>query len=488
MQDHHRAERRQKWARLRFSIVGPLLAAPPGRGELKDAFAGLSAKSWRHPETGDPVRFGRSTIERWYYTAKKAETDPVGSLTRRTRKDRGRSATMDEALTAALCEQHCEHPSWSYTLHAENLVALARERDELGAVPSVSTVRRWMKAEGLFRTKRRRARDTDGYEKSVRRFEEREVRSFEADFVHALWHLDFHVGSRRVLVSEGRFAKAVLLGVLDDRSRLCCHAQWYLSETAQALVHALVQAILKRGLPRGLMTDNGAAMKAAETQAGLSDLGVSWEPTLCYSPYQNGKQEVFWSSVEGRLMAMLEGEKELSLALLNEATQAWVERDYNQREHSEIGTTPKRRALDAPSVARESPSPDDLRRAFRQHVVRRQRRSDGTLLVEGRRFEVPSRFSHLERLSVRYARWDLARVDLWDPVERVVLARLLPQDKSKNAAGKRRPRERQPSEVVAPKTSGMAPLLRQMIDGNRSQGIAPSYVPQRDARDGEVKS
>ena len=487
MQDHDRAERRAKWARLRFSIIGPLLAAPPTRGELKLAIAGLAKKPWRHPESGDPVRFGRSTIERWYYTAKRAEKDPVGSLTRRARKDRGRSAAMDGALAAALREQHREHPSWSYTLHAENLVALSCERAELGAVPSISTVLRWMKAQGLFRAKRRRARDTEGYEQSVLRFEAREVRSFEADFVHALWHLDFHVGSRRVLHTEGRFAKAVLLGILDDRSRLCCHAQWYLSETAEDLVHGLAQAILKRGLPRGLMTDNGAAMKAAETQSGLSDLGVTWEPTLCYSPYQNGKQEVFWSSVEGRLMAMLEGEKELSLALLNEATQAWVERDYNRREHSEIGTTPCARALEGPSVARASPSPSELRSAFRQEVVRRQRRSDGTLLVESRRFEVPSRFSHLERLSVRYARWDLARVDLWDPTERVSLARLLPQDKSKNAAGRRGPRARQASETAAPSTGGMAPLLRQMIDGDRAQGIVPSYVPQQGPKDAEAK-
>ena len=487
MQDHHRAERRQKWARLRFSIIGPLLAAPPARGQLKSEIAVLAKKSWLHPESGDPVRFGCSTIERWYYTAKKAETDPVRSLTRRARKDRGRSVAMDEALAAAISAQHREHPSWSYTLHAENLVALARERDDLGPVPSISTVLRWMKAKGLFRRKRLRARDTDGYEKSVRRFEEREVRSYEADFVHALWHLDFHVGSRRVLHADGRFAKAVLLGILDDRSRLCCHAQWYLSETAEDLVHGQVQAILKRGLPRGLMTDNGSAMKAAETQAGLSDLGINWEPTLCYSPYQNGKQEVFWSSVEGRLMAMLEGEKELSLGLLNEATQAWVEHDYNQREHSEIGTTPRKRAVAGPSVARESPSPDELRDAFRQEVLRRQRRADGTLLIEGRRFEVPSRFSHLERIVVRYARWNLARVDLWDPAERVCLARLLPQDKSKNAAGKRRPRARHGSVAAAPKTGGMAPLLRQMIDGTRAQGIVPSYVPRHDSNDAEVK-
>jgi hypothetical protein len=42
MQDHDRAERRAKWARLRFSIIGPLLAAPPTRGELKLEIAGLA--------------------------------------------------------------------------------------------------------------------------------------------------------------------------------------------------------------------------------------------------------------------------------------------------------------------------------------------------------------------------------------------------------------------------------------------------------------
>jgi putative transposase len=45
--------------------------------------------------------------------------------------------------------------------------------------------------------------------------------------------------------------------------------------------------------------------------------------------YQNGKQEALWGSVEGRLMAMLEGVDDLTLARLNAATQAWVEHDYN---------------------------------------------------------------------------------------------------------------------------------------------------------------
>ena len=56
----------ERWAHLRFSVIGQLLAAPPDKGELKAAIEGLAAGAWRHPTTGEPVRFGFSTIERWY--------------------------------------------------------------------------------------------------------------------------------------------------------------------------------------------------------------------------------------------------------------------------------------------------------------------------------------------------------------------------------------------------------------------------------------
>ena len=93
----------------------------------------------------------------------------------------------------------------------------------------------------------------------------------------------------------------------------------------ETLVHGLGQAFQKRGLPRAILMDNGAPMLAAETREGLLRLGVHQDTTLPYSPYQNAKQEVFWAHAEGRLLAMLEGVVALTLPLLNEATQAWVE-------------------------------------------------------------------------------------------------------------------------------------------------------------------
>jgi putative transposase len=70
--------------------------------------------------------------------------------------------------------------------------------------------------------------------------------------------------------------------------------QWYLEEdSAENLVHALCQALLKRGFPRSLLSDNGGPMIAAETEQGLSDCSIAHDTTLPRSPYQNGKQENF---------------------------------------------------------------------------------------------------------------------------------------------------------------------------------------------------
>jgi len=61
-----------------------------------------------------------------------------------------------------------------------------------------------------------------------------------------------------------------------------------------------------------------------------------------------------------------------------------------------------------------------------------------TVSIEGVRFEVPSRYRHLERLSVRYATWDLGRVHLVDARTGTLLAPLYPLDRAKNADGMRR--------------------------------------------------
>lgn len=204
--------------------------------------------------------------------------------------------------------------------------------------------------------------------------------------------------------------------------------------------------------------------------------------TLPYSPEQNGKQESFWGQIEGRLLPMLEGEPELSLDLLNTASQAWVEEEYQRKEHSEIHESPLARYMRGPSVGRESPSSDALRRAFRTEVTRKQRRSDGTVTVEGVRFEVPSVYRTLVQLRLRVARWDLASVDLVDPRSGSHPATLLPLDKARNAERVRRvvasPAPGEPSS-----RGGIAPLLRALMADYAATGLPPAYLPKHDSND-----
>ena len=469
----------ERWAHLRFSVVGPLLAAPPARGELQAALAALAAKSWLHPVTGEPTQFGVSTIERWYHQARRARLDPVGALRRRVRSDAGQQTAVGEKLKPALLEQYAEHPRWSYALHYGNLAAQVRADADLGPLPSYASIRRFMKTHGLI--KRRRFPDTPGGRRAAARLEEREVRSFEAEYVHGLWHLDFHHGSQKVLTPAGEWVRPLLLGVLDDRSRLACHVQWYLAETAESLVHGLAQAFQKRSLPRALMSDNGAAMIAAEVTQGLARLGIVHHTILPQSPYQNAKQEVFWAQVEGRLLAMLEGVAALTLPVLNDATQAWVEMEYQRTLHSETRQSPLERYIAGPEVGRPSPASNALRLAFTTEEHRTQRRSDGTVTLAGQRFEIPARYRLLACIAVRYASWDLTHVHLVDERTGTVLARLYPLDKAQNADGRRRTLPEgllDAVEIAAPSQSGIAPLLRQLMTDYAATGLPPAYLPQ----------
>ncbi len=253
-----------------------------------------------------------------------------------------------------------------------------------------------------------------------------------------------------------------------------------MAEGAEELCHGLSQGFQKRQLPRGILFDNGSAMIAAETQQGLTRLSILSENTLPFSPYQNGKQEAFWGQIGGRLLPMLEGVPDLTLQQLNEATLAWVEMEYNRKVHSEIAQTPLHRYLHDKDVGRPSPSTQELQVAFSAEVTRTQRRSDGTISLEGVRFEIPARYGHLEKLSVRFASWDLSSVYLSDPKTGAILCRLYPQDKKKNAEGLRASKTPALASSLPLGSPGIAPLLQKIIRQYATTGLPPAYLPKTD--------
>jgi hypothetical protein len=111
---------RVRWARLRFQILGPLMAAPAEEGELKRRIDELAARAWRHPTTGESIRFSFKTIERWWYTARGVD-DPLAALARKVPSHAGTHPSLGPRLVEAIAKQHHDHPRWSFQLHHDTL-------------------------------------------------------------------------------------------------------------------------------------------------------------------------------------------------------------------------------------------------------------------------------------------------------------------------------------------------------------------------------
>ena len=101
------------------------------------------------------------------------------------------------------------------------------------------------------------------------------------------------------------------------------------------------------------------------------------------------------------------------------------------------------------------------------------------------RFEVPARYRHFRDITVRYARWNLGRVDLVDPRTGMILAHIYPLDKAANADGRRALMEpialdMPANESAADKgTNGeLPPLLKQILQEYSATGLPPAYLPK----------
>ena len=129
---------------------------------------------------------------------------------------------------------------------------------------------------------------------------------------------------------------------------------------------------------------------------------------------------------------------------------------------------------------RVAPAGLELAQAFTRRETRQQRRSDGSIVLTGKRFSIPSRYRHLDQVAVRYASWDLDTVFLAHPETDAILERLLPVDRAANASGARAEVDlpQSTSAMVASTTPpDLPPLLQAALDQARRSGLPPAFIP-----------
>lgn len=456
---------------FRYTVLSPLLASPPRPGELAAYLREIAAREHMQPWDQQRVKISFRTLERWYSLARKSSR-PTEALQPKLRCDRQATRALSLAHKEWIGQFYREYPSWSVQLLFDNLCAANLP----GTNPSYSTVLRYFRACGFFPHKSR-----------VRHRNRKEIRSYEVEYVGQLWHMDFHKGSRMVLTSTGEFVQPICMAIIDDKSRLVCHAQWFLNKTAEVLVHGFCQAIAKRGMPATFYTDNGSAMKATELVTGLEVLGINQEYTLPYAAYQNGKQESFWKPLEGRLLKMIPKQKRIDLELLNKVTQAWVEQDYHTSVHSETKQTPLHRFFDETGVLRPALDFNELKRCFRMRLTRSVRKTDATVTIDGVRFQLPQCYGHLDQIVLRYARWDLGEAEVLCPDTLKPIATIYPVNKLANSLANRsasiavaeqtEDKAQESEELLSLSHDWLPPLLARCLADHARENQLAGYLP-----------
>ena len=359
-------------ALFRLSVLGPLISRERlERGELQQILRELATHEYSIPGTRRR-HLGEKTIQAWYYAWRQQGID---GLTPKPRVDRGQSK-LAPATQAAILAAKRENPRRSIRqirrlLEAAGTVA----HDTL----SRSTIHRLLQQHGLSRLIGSAS-------------EPEEKRSFVAASAGAIWYGDVMHGPQVPIA--GRLAKAYLVSLFDDASRLVAHSAFCPGETALDIEGVLKQALLRRGVPIKLVVDNGAAYRAHTLQGICARLGIHLIYCRPYAPEGKGKLERWHRTFRDQFLSELDPRHITGLDDLNARLWAWLEQVYHRTPHEGLaGVTPLARfQQDLSKVRTLGPRAAQLDQLF-LHRVSRFVRKDGTVSYLGARFEVPFELS-----------------------------------------------------------------------------------------------
>jgi transposase InsO family protein len=357
-----------KMALFRLSVLGPLVSREQLlRGELQQIIRELAQRDYAIP--GSRRRqLGEKTIQAWYYNWLKGG---IEGLVPQIRADRGQSKLAPEVQEAILNAKR-ENPRRSIRQIQQLLETAGVVAD---GVLSRSSIHRLLQTHGLSRMTG-----------SASLLEEK--RSFTAEFAGSIWYGDVLHGPA-VPTPKG-MRKAYLVSLMDDASRLIAHSAFCLGETALDIEGVLKQAVLKRGLPKKLIVDNGAAYRSATLQGICARLGIHLIFCRPYAPEGKGKLERWHRTFRAQFLSEIDSSQISDLSDLNARLWAWIERLYHQTPHNGLGgLTPLARyqkdLLKIRTLGQRAANID----AIFMHRVSRFVRKDGTVSYEGKFFEVP---------------------------------------------------------------------------------------------------
>lgn len=381
---------RQATARFRFEVIAPLVVRPLEKGERAHLLRDLSARLWKTPD-GRVIRIHLRTITRWvaHYKA-----HGYGGLVPEERVDKGVHRVLPEQII-------------------ERAVALRKEDTER----SVRTIIRLLEWEGLTevgrikRTTLSEALCRAGVSRAAVSQKDTTFRLRESPYPNAMWQID----TCQILSLPGadrRQHTIHLVACLDDYSRHVV-ARLYPADDRPALADVLKRAIIQRGKPETLYSDNGSSYRSKMLATACGELGIAPKHTRPYRPQGRGKLERFFRTCDTQwgheAQALIHAGRLGTLAELQEFFSAWLHSEYNARVHSATHEAPVERFRqfhpDHPILWVD---PQRLKHAF-LWTDTRVVTIVGTISLEGQDFEVAPELAR-HTVTIRYDPYDLASI------------------------------------------------------------------------------
>ncbi len=380
---------RQETARFRFGIIAPLVVRPLEPGERAEILRDISSRLWPRGD-GRVVRVHPRTVTRW---VQRYNERGYPGLLPEERLDMGKRRLLSEAVVQRAIELRREDPERSVLriirlMQYEGLI-------EAGAVKR-TTLSRALCREGMSRAEVTRSKET--------------FRPREAPYPGALWQMDTQ--HALYLPAGNRRRKVYLIACLDDYSRHVV-ARLYLQDNRPAMADVLRRAILARGLPHALYTDNGSNYHSHLLQDACGELGIDLRHSRPYRPQGRGKVERYFLTVDRQwnheAQHLIDAGKLTTLEELQRFFAAWLESEYNSRIHSATKEAPNARLQHVhPDHPRIYADPLKLERAF---LVKEERSvsATGTISVQGVDYEVDAALAR-RRITIRFDPYDLTRI------------------------------------------------------------------------------
>lgn len=348
---------------------------------LKDRVKAVSDLSFVDEE-GVQRKFTWRTILEWLYNYKNKGIDGIQN---RTRKDKGqtRKITPEEVLEAI----HSSLPHFIKGKFTKS--GIYRFCIEKGILHSTeiapTTFYRFIREYDLL--------------KGDEAMNNKKRLAFSMEYANQLWQADTMYGPY-VKTTDDKSVQTKLVAFIDDASRVCCHGEFFLNENTNTLIKTIKKAFYKRGVPEQLYVDNGSIYCSQEITLICARLGIILRHAPIRDGAAKGKIERFFRTVrECFLVRKLDLS---SLDALNKQFTAWVEDEYNSREHSAISMKPiDRFGLDLSRIKFLPPSPanDELFYAESTRKVKK----DNTFPFNGVRYETPVDLRDKE-IQIRYER------------------------------------------------------------------------------------